>query len=216
MYIWYYAISADTPQWAAIWISVAMGIANIFGLIALWVGRSKISIPRHYKDVYDLFNILPPGDFRKLMSVARRESLPAGSILTTDQDPVRWLYFVINGSIRIEKFGDTFHIRDNMFIGEVGYLTGNTASATTMLETQSDVLVWEVALLHKKSARDPRFKLALDALISLDLANKVALAGRPQNTPEIKVLSNMLREDGKVFSHEYKDQPLHLGNAASN
>ncbi len=179
LYVWYYAISGDTPQWAAIWTSVAMACANIVGLIGLWLRASPLSIPSRHRDIYTHFSMLPPGDFRKVMRGAKRVILPAGTRLTTDNARAKSVFFVINGSVVVEKFGETFHLPDGIFVGEVGYLTGNRASATTLLNEESEVLEWDVTDLKHQSARDVRFKLAMDAIISIDLAEKVARAGSP-------------------------------------
>ncbi|MEO0920722.1 MAG: cyclic nucleotide-binding domain-containing protein, partial [Pseudomonadota bacterium] len=90
-------------------------------------------------------------------------------------------HYVVDSEVSIEKFGERFTIPNGVFVGEVAYLTGNRASASTYLATDSDVLEWDIGSLKRISARDPRFRLAMDAMISLDLAGKIARAGSPGN-----------------------------------
>ena len=213
LYIWYYAIASEVPLWSAIWTSVAMGLANLFGLFSLWLRSSPLSIPKRHRDIYAHFNILPPGDFRKLMSAATREALPSGHILTQANARVKTLYFVVNGSVAVDKFGDRFYLPDGIFLGEVGYLTGNRASATTLLTAQSDVLSWDVADLKNRSERDVRFKLAMDALISLDLAEKVARAGSPRSEDQVSPPESTVIE--AEFSHNRDKDGLNLPDAGS-
>ncbi len=208
LYIWYYSIASDTPLWSAIWTSVAMGLANLFGLFTLWLRSSPLSIPRKHRDIYAHFNILPPGDFRKLMAVAKRQTLPAGHVLTSKNARVKSVYFVINGSVAVDKFGDRFFLPDGIFLGEVGYLTGNRASATTVLTADSDVLEWDVADLKNQSERDVRFKLAMDALISLDLAEKVARAGSPRSEDQVAPPHDLVPD--VEISHNQQEDGLHL------
>ena len=66
---------------------------------------------------------------------------------------------------------------EGSFVGEVSFLTGNPASASTYLDQEGDVLEWDVDALKRRADRDARFRLALDAVITLDLAQKVARAG---------------------------------------
>ena len=132
LYIWYYAVVNDTPLWPAIWASTATGTANLIGLMSLFYRRSVWAIPRKYRDIYAHFDILPPGDFRKLMSVANRVTRPAGHQLTADGSRVNTLYYVIGGKVEIEKYGSRFFVPDGVFIGEVAYLTGNRASASSL------------------------------------------------------------------------------------
>lgn len=214
-YIWYYAIVTDTPQWAAIWTSVAMGLANVIGLFGLWLRSSPLSIPQKHRDIYAHFNILPPGDFRKLMRVAKRETLPEGYMLTKNNARVKAVYFIINGGVGAEKFGETFYLPDGIFLGEVGYLTGNRASATTFLTQQSDVLSWDVADLKNQSERDVRFKLAMDALISIDLADKVARAGSPRTEDQVAPPSMDKPGPAEENFQKHAEEDLRLSQAAS-
>lgn len=179
LYIWYYAVVDSSPLWPAIWASMATGSANLIGLMSLLYRRSQFAIPRTSRDLYSQFSQLPPGDFRNLMLAANRVTRPAGHRLTTEDRPVETLYYVIDGSVEVDKNGNRFHLSKGTFIGEVGYLTGNPASASTHLAEDSELLEWGVASLKKRVARDPRFGLAMDTMISLDLAGKVARAGAP-------------------------------------
>lgn len=183
LYIWYYAVVDDTPLWPAIWASSATGTANLIGLISLLYRRSSWAIPKRSRDLYGHFKLLPPGDFAKLMTVADRVKRPAGHRLTEAGRPVETLYYVIDGTVRVEKNGARFSIEKRTFVGEVGYLTGHMASASTMLESDGELLEWDVAQLKRRVSRDPRFGLAMDTIISLDLAGKVARAGSPAADP---------------------------------
>ena len=212
-YIWYYAIVTDVPQWAAIWTSIAMGLANMFGLFSLWLRNSPLSIPKQHRDIYTHFSILPPGDFRKLMAVAKRERLPADFVLTKNNARVKSVYYVISGGVAVEKFGERFYLPDGIFLGEVGYLTGNRASATAFLTEDSDVLQWPVTTLKRHCDRDVRFKLAMDALISIDLAEKVARAGSPRS--EDQVDPPEIPEHDMEFFHNTEAELLNLQSAES-
>lgn len=184
LYIWYYATVDDTPLWSAIWASVATGIANLVGLLWLLYERSTWAIPKNFSDVYARFKILPPGDFRKLMHAVSRVERPRGYTLTTEGAKIDTLYYILEGAAEVEKTNIRFSISHDVFVGEVAYLTGYSASATVVLSQDSTVLEWDVSILKRRAARDPRFTLALDALISLDLAAKVSssVSNAPQGT----------------------------------
>lgn len=177
LYIWYYAVVDNAPLWPAIWASVATGSANLIGMLGLIYRRSAQAIPKKFRDIYPHFDVLPPGDFRKLMKATNRVVRPAGYRLTTAGTTVDTLYYIIDGAVEVEKFNSSFSIPKNTFVGEVAYLTGNPASASTFLASDTLVLEWQVTKLKRCATRDPRFRLALDAMISLDLAGKVARAG---------------------------------------
>lgn len=179
VYILYYMSAAATPLWEAVYMSMAMGTANLIGLGGLLWRRSKLAIPAQHRDIYAYFRDLPPGDFRELLSLARRVTLDADRLLTAEHEPVPALYFVVSGQLRIEKQGEHFTMPPGVFVGEVAYLTGRASSATTWLSEGAEMLVWDPDTLRRRSARKARFKLALEAMISKDLALKVAFAVAP-------------------------------------
>ncbi|SMX50656.1 cyclic nucleotide-binding domain-containing protein [Maliponia aquimaris] len=180
LYIWYYAVVDATPLWPAIWASVATGSANLIGMITLIYSRSRWAIPKRFRDLYEHFRALPPGEFATLMKAANRVTRPAGYRLTTIGSPVETLYFVVDGSVEIEKNGECFSVDAGIFVGEIGYRTGRAASATVRLATEGELLEWNVARLKKRAARNLRFGLAIDTIISLDLAEKVTKSGSPR------------------------------------
>ncbi|WP_131802558.1 cyclic nucleotide-binding domain-containing protein [Yoonia litorea] len=195
LYIWYYAVVDDAPLWSAIFASAATGTANLVGLLNLLYRSSRFAIPRKYRDIYSRFSVLPPGDFRNLMALAKRVRRPAGHLLTTKGQRPENLYFIIEGQIELEKFGKKFHLPDGIFVGEVAYLKNTGASATVVLHRESEVLEWDTIALRKKCRRHPRFRLALDALLSLDLVEKVARAGPPDDVSQASVAGSTSMRD---------------------
>lgn len=178
-YMAYYMTIAAEPLWEAFYISVLIGLANVTGLAGLLARRSRLALPRAHRDVYAHFPSLPPGDFRTLMRHARRYVSEEERELTVEGSPVMRLYYVVSGKCAIRKQGDRFEMPAGVFVGEVAYLTGQRASATTRLEAGSEVLEWSFADLRYAASRSVRFKLALDAVLSLDLAQKVAMSVAP-------------------------------------
>jgi CRP-like cAMP-binding protein len=151
-----------------------IGLANIGGLTSLIARRSSWAIPRAHADIYDNFPNLPPGDFRALMKLATRYSVTSDKQVTVEGERGQKLYFVLQGSTLVRKGEKAFALPPNLFLGEVAFLTGVPSSASAWLEAGSEVLEWDFSDLHRKCARSPRFKLALEAAISIDLADKVA------------------------------------------
>ena len=78
-------------------------------------------------------------------------------------------------------------MRSGNFVGEVAFLTNNNASATVVMAEEGELLCWDVNQLRSRAERDVRFRLALDAMISLDLARKVAQAGAPKAATDDKL-----------------------------
>ena len=180
LYAWFYAIAAEEPLWSALATSAAMATANVTGLTLLILRNSKWAVPRQHRDIYPQFQVLPPGDFRAIVRAADRRRLTAPLVATTEGAPVSSLIYVLAGEVMVEKRGQRFALVPGIFLGEVALLTRGMASATTVIGEGSEILVWDVDTIHHRSANSPRFKLAIEAMISLDLANKVAKAAGPQ------------------------------------
>jgi len=179
-YLMYYATVAEQPLWEAIYISVLIGLSNMIGLVSLFARGSKYAVPRAHKDIYSHFPAMAPGDFRTLMRLGQRRTADADVPLTAEGVPLGKLFYVISGSTDVVKSGDHFKVPAGTFVGEVAYLKDQRAFATTTLMQGSHYLEWDTSDLRAASARSSRFKLALDSVLSMDLATKVSMSVAPQ------------------------------------
>lgn len=178
-YIAYYATAADEPLWGAIYTSFIMIGANLLGMAGLALRNAKFTVPHGFDDIYPDFAPLLPGDFRALMRLARRRTMDQQTTLSREGAVLDRLYYVVSGVPVVTKMGATFPLAERIFVGEVAYLTGKGSAATTQVPAGAEVLEWDLAQLRHVAERRPRVKLALDAVISRDLARKVALAVAP-------------------------------------
>lgn len=182
IYLVYYATVADTPLWEAIYISMMIGIANCIGLFGLLARQSKMVLPAAHLDIYDAFPELPPGDFRRLMKLGRRRKVTTTTLLTQQDRPSAALHYVISGKVHMQKGTATFELKPGIFVGEIAFMTGRNCSATTWVDPEAELITWNTNDLHRLANRNARFKLALEAAISIDLAAKVAAAAAPHTT----------------------------------
>ncbi|MEM9709518.1 MAG: cyclic nucleotide-binding domain-containing protein [Pseudomonadota bacterium] len=182
-YVIYYSVATETPLWAAIWTSVALGIANLIGLWILLSSRSRRALTPELVDLYDgfeNFRSLPPGDFRAIVGAARRMNVEARTTILNEGAPNDMLYFLLSGTAETEKRGHRFSLPAGIFIGEVSYMLSEPAAATVTVDAGSEMLVWDFETLRKRSRR-PRFRLALEAMVSRDLSRKVGHAVAPDD-----------------------------------
>jgi len=179
-YIAYYWIAADQPLWGAIITSTLMIVANLFGLANLFARNANWAIPNDHADIFPLFAPLQPGDFRSLVKRATRYTVAEEMTVTQQGKQPPKVYFVIDGTFKVHKGAADFAVYGPTFVGEVAYLLGTPSAATTILPKGCEVLEWSLDDLVARSMRQPRFKLALDAVISRDLARKVSLAVSPE------------------------------------
>ncbi|MEM6303559.1 MAG: cyclic nucleotide-binding domain-containing protein [Pseudomonadota bacterium] len=180
-YLVYYATVAATPLWEAIYISLLIALSNVYGLASLLARQSHLAIPRAHQDIYGHFPGLPPGDFRTLMRYGKRRVTDTDLPLTHEGTPLTKMYYIIDGDMLVMKGGDQFRVPPGVFVGEVAYLTGQRASASTRLRAGSEYIEWNAVDLRTASARSLRFKMALEASLSQDLAHKVARSVAPDD-----------------------------------
>ncbi|WP_108814622.1 Crp/Fnr family transcriptional regulator [Loktanella sp. Alg231-35] len=183
LYIVYYFYAAETPLWGAIAISTLTLVAILIGLAALYARNASWSLPEEHKDIYPLFNELQPGDFSKVMRMAKRMKIDQERVVTREGEEIDALYYVTSGHFTVRKGAAQFEVPGPTFIGEVAYLMGQPSAATTTLPAGTEVLEWPRDALARQSRKNPRLKLALEALISRDLAVKVSLAVSPDAKP---------------------------------
>lgn len=182
LYIAYYATAAAEPLYGGIYTTMGMMVANLTGMAILVLRRFRISLPAAHTDIYPKFQMLAPGDFRLVMKHADRISIKEDSVVTSEGDPVTHLYYVLSGSVDVRKRGAEFKLPDGLFVGEVAYLLQRPSVATTTIYAGAEVLRWDLNDLRQNITRNPRFKLAMDAMLSYDLAQKVgeAVAQQPK------------------------------------
>lgn len=178
-YLAYYFTVADQPLWGAIYSTSIMMTANLLGLTGLYVRNAAWTVPKAHRDIYPLFEGVPPGDFRALMRQARRYKLTEPREVTTIGQPTQKLFFVAEGTFEAEKFNLRFKMNGPTFVGEVAHLLGRDSAATTHFPAGLEIIEWDRHRLEMASRRNPRFKLAMEAVMSRDLANKVSLAVAP-------------------------------------
>jgi len=192
VYLVYYWTISESPLWEAIYVSMMIGLTNLYGLTSLVARRSRLAIPRAHADIYEDFPDLPPGDFRALMKLAKRTTLEADKQLTSEGEAGTKLYYILRGDTLLRKGEQAFVLPPKMFLGEIAFLINVPSSASAWLETGSELLEWDVNELKRKCARSARFRLALEAAISMDLAQKVAISMGKNAVPVASIPETMV------------------------
>lgn len=183
-YILYYFTVGPEPLWAPMTLSGLTIVAILLGLAGLFARNARWALPARDRDLAPYFPQLQPGDLRLLLRRARRYTLHQETIVTEQGVRPDKVYFVLSGDFRVTKGAASFSMYGPTFVGEVAYLSGNPSVATTVLPAGIEVIEWRLDDLAQQSRRKPRFKLALDAVISHDLARKVALAVAPSDVSQ--------------------------------
>ena len=95
-------------------------------------------------------------------------------MLTREDAHSYTLHYLASGQAEVEKLGQRIMISAPCFVGEVAFMTGAPASGTVVAQAGAQVLSSDMARLKAVGRKRVRFHLALNSLISNDLAGKVA------------------------------------------
>lgn len=170
----YFYLIADKPLWDAILWSVIFCAANVF---TLWRIMRDERLGTLTDDELSLHAAIPgiePKDFRSLLGLAELHETRKIEVLTEENAPVRSLYFILDGGVRMAKSQAERLLPAGIFIGEIAYLLQQKASATVRVGAGTRYLRWNAADLHTLAKGREGLRNALEAAFNRDLAAKVA------------------------------------------
>lgn len=181
LFIFYYYTHLGQPQWEAMIGSSLIALANLVGLLVLLYSRLPIGLRGDERILFEAIGGLEPGQFRRLMRIGRTIQTSEPVELTLEGERLEELYFVLQGRPRIDKGAHAFRVSEKCFVGEVAFKLGCPASATATLPEGGTYVYWQKPILDATLAGSPRLKQAFDALISRDMALKVARSASLDN-----------------------------------
>lgn len=173
-YLIYYFYAADTPLWDAIFGSSVLFIINSTMILIILRERTTLTLNKDETELYGVFNTLTPGQFRRLMKIAKWHEPKAPTLVVKEGQRSDRLFFSMPGKIYMEKEGKTFTVNGNMFIGEVGFMLDEPASASVTLLPGTKFVEWKSEDLLRLMKKSQPMENALKAMFNYDLAQKVS------------------------------------------
>ena len=172
-YIVYYFFM-ETPLWSALLWNSSFVVINLIMIGVIYSDRASFVMSEREKKLYQVFNTLSPGEFKKLLKIADWfDGSSEEQITTAGEVPAR-LYFIIDGEALIARDDKKFFVGPSVFIGELAYLIKKPATATVKLTDKVVGISWKTSSLIKLLASNPQMKIAFDGLLNQDLAAKLA------------------------------------------
>jgi CRP-like cAMP-binding protein len=172
-YIVYYFFM-ETPLWSALLWNSSFVVINLLMIGVIYSDRASFVMSEREKKLYQVFNTLSPGEFKKLLKIADWfDGFSEEQITTEGEVPAR-LYFIIDGEALIVRDDKKFFVGPSVFIGELAYLIKKPATATVKLTDKVVGISWKTSSLIKLLASNPQMKIAFDGLLNQDLAAKLA------------------------------------------
>lgn len=113
-------------------IQISWVVISIVGLARIWLLQRRLKFEGGEQAFYDAhLGALRHLDARRFMDAGEWVDLRSGDVLTTEQEPVRSLYFLVDGEARVKAGAqEVARLGEGALIGEFGVLTQAPASAT--------------------------------------------------------------------------------------
>jgi CRP-like cAMP-binding protein len=127
----------------------------------------------------NLFDALPAEDFKRLLSIARRENVEAGSALMREGGEADTLHVILDGKVKVFKTGESGEPMElatlgaGSVFGEMGVFDGLPASATIMAVEDSIVLQISRPLLYHFLQTNPDIAFTLMHTLIYILSNRL-------------------------------------------
>jgi len=181
-YLLYYFFIDETPLWEAIATTTILGLINTYMIFILILERTTFAMDDLTTRVFEKFDTLTPGQFRKVIKLATTTEVATQTVLTQQGQSIDRLHLVVDGSVNLEKSGQNHAMQAPLFLGEISFLLDDTASANVTVPKDATVVSWAFTDLHRLMDKAPAIRNAIIALFSRDLAQKLGRSA-PANRP---------------------------------
>ena len=118
------------PLWSALLWSLSFVVINAIMIVVIYSDRASFVMSEKEEKLYQVFNTLSPGEFKKLLKIADWFDGSSAEQITTEGEIPERLYFIIDGEALIARDSKEFLVGPNVFIGELAYLIKKPATAT--------------------------------------------------------------------------------------
>ncbi len=170
----YYYLAFPEPLWNPLYWSVANVLINTT-MIGILLHEHRMSLlSDNEMRLFRGLETLSPGQFRKLIKHATWHEVAEATQLTTEGQMLDKLYYVLDGKVSIGKQDRILEAGPMLFIGEIAFLRDKAATATVRTAEKSLYVSWNQAELRGLFRKDDGLKNAMGALLSADMADKVA------------------------------------------
>jgi len=199
VYIAYYFLLPGGPLWDPIITSVLFVAINFWVLGQIALERTTLRLSEDEKQLFDAFETLNPGQFRRVLKLARwRVAQDAeGTVLTREDEPSDALFYVFEGVISVEKRERPFRLPEGNFVGEVAFVLNRKTTATTVAPQGVRYVEWDAEALRKLGRKRENLGNAINALLTRDLAKKLGSSYRPDDALPATAQSIELLEEAQ-------------------
>lgn len=148
---------------------------NLYQIYRLLLERRPVRLEAKEERLFHLaFRTLTPREFMKLASIGEWVRVEGGDEIVSAGAPVTRLQCLYEGQASVLVKGKTVAtLNPGCFIGEMSYLTGDSASATVTSEGRAELMCWDRERLEAFLAKHDPIRGALQLVLGTDLATKI-------------------------------------------
>lgn len=176
----YYFIRPGQPLWVQLSMSVLFIAINLYQLYVLWRESRGQAFDGDEGVLHrEVFSLLSPAEFRRLLKLGHWRSLPAATPLLKRGEPVEHVTFVVQGHLTVQ-LGDVAlgSVLPGEVAGEMSYLTGRPASADVRAGDQARVFQLAQSVLDGLKHKDPELHAKISYVLGRQVADKLSDANR--------------------------------------
>lgn len=175
----YYFCCSEDPLYAPIAWNGLFIMVNVVQIALLIMERRPVFLGEDELRLYrTVFKTLKPREFVRLMRLASWERAVPGTRLLGQNEPVEALILVAHGTAAVDIDGRHIaHVQSNQFIGEMGFLTQQPASANVVAADVVEYLSWPVAKLRDFLDETPHLHVKVQGILGVDLVGKLRREG---------------------------------------
>ena len=123
---------------------------------------------------------------RNLLKLAEHKEFEPGAGLTKENSTVEQLIFILEGAVRIDKDEQMVGVCGrNDFLGEIGFMSGEGATATSVVCNAVRCLSFEREKLLKLLDRQPELRHSLEASFNRSLVSKLVKSNDGVREPQV-------------------------------
>ncbi|MBN8998481.1 MAG: cyclic nucleotide-binding domain-containing protein [Rhizobiales bacterium] len=171
----YYLLQPGDGLWTSIgWDAVFISI-NLVQLAILLRDRMSLKLSREERVfLAPVLDRLDKAQIARMLRTGGWKTLEPGTEMTREGQPVTDLVLICSGRAEVRvRDALVAHVGPGVFIGEIAFTTGRSATATVNVVEESRVLALDQAKLRQLCSQDQQIASAIYALVGGGLADKM-------------------------------------------
>ncbi len=149
-------------------------VINSYHVVMLFLDKSTIALPDETKEIYhQYFSLMSTREFKKIITINPFEIVKAEQLIGEGEVTDR-LYILLEGKVDVVKSGKMIaRLNAGDFIGEMSFMSNNTASADVIATEEVKYAYWTHKDLEKLHKKNQNVYNKFISVISCDLVRKL-------------------------------------------